>query len=233
MLDQIIGEQFILIGQVDVPATPDSTMRLLAKLGPAGFMPSIVQEVSMVDGRSQNRLSFNNMADVVINFNSDRVTLTRSPDQSGTISSKPFLELVKQVCSALLEMDAIDTKRVVLLREKFLADYPEPKMQEVCRKFVGIGAEVSPFEWFSRVSSLVEVSDKTILKVVEVGRTQGVVQVGGVQKNFDRVRSKIEIGTNMFDEQARYSISQASDLAVFFEDELSKAYAEVEKNYHE
>lgn len=232
MSDKVIGEQFVLIGSVNVPATPESTMKYLNKLGPAGFMPGITQEVSLADGRTQNRLSFNNMSDVSINFNSDRIILTRGAGQKGEVSGEPFADLAKKLCDALEGTSAIEIKRVVLVREKFMTEYPENKLSDICRRFLGTVGDVVPFEWFARSSTFVERPSTKFLQVIEVGRAQGVIQTPTSKYEFDRVRAKVEFGTNMFDESTRYTIDQALGLLSQFEAGVGEAFAKIEATYH-
>ena len=232
MHDQVVGEQFLLIGNVDIPASSENTMKLLGMLGGKGYLPNIIQEVSFVDGRSQNRLCLTNMVDVSINFNSDRIQIARSTPAGSYTKKQSFEELVSEVCQALIGEFDLDIRRAVLIREKMMHEYPENKMKDICQKFVGYGAEANPFEWLSRTSVMLGENDAKILKIVEVGRAYGFYQ-GDVLKPFDRIRAKVEAGTDMLNQQLRIDLKQSLVLLGDFEAVISEAYESLENVYHQ
>lgn len=233
MPDQVVGEQFILIGNVDIPATTENTMKLLGKLGSKGYLPNIIQEVSFLDGRSQNRISLTNMADITIQFNSDRIQMIRGVPVGGAISERPFAEVVRELCEAISGEFQLNIKRVVLVREKMLLEYPNEKMQEICKKFIGYGSDEVPFEWLSRTSVILDDADSKKLKVTEVGRAQGFLQAGSIQKPFDTIRIKIEVGTDMSDQQLNFNVNDALNFVLPFESVLSSSYEALNRACHE
>lgn len=231
MPGKIIGEQFLMIGAVDIPASTENTMKLLGSLGVHGYMPSITQEINLIDGKSQNRISLTNTVDVNIGFNSDRIQIIRNPRPDGRESDVEFQRLVTDLCAALHQNFALDIHRVVLVREMMKEERDKSAYTRICKRFLVSGSDQDPFEWFSRVSNLIEVEGNKLLKVVEVGRSQGVMQQGTVQTQFDAIRTKIEAGTNMFDNTLRFTAESASDLVGPLSKLLDSAYAEVDNVY--
>lgn len=231
MPGNIIGEQFLMIGAVDIPATTENTMKLLGKLGAKGYLPSVTQEVSLIDGKSQNRISLTNTVDVNIGFNSDRIQIIRTPRADVKSADVPFQQLVADLCEALSEGFSLDIHRVVLVREMMKEERDKSAYDRICKRFLVYGSDDSPFEWFSRSSNLVDSQNGKLLKVVEVGRAQGLIQHGALQTPFDAIRTKIEVGTNMLDQSLRFTVMSSAELVGQLSDLLDTAFSDIERVY--
>jgi len=231
MAGKIIGEQFLMIGVVDIPASPENTMKLLASLGSKGYLPSITQEISLIDGRSQNRISLTNTIDVNIGFNSDRIQVIRTPRPDDRPAEIPFPTIVAELCDALKQSFELDIHRVVMVREKMKDERDKSAYDRICKRFLVYGSDENPFEWFTRSSRFLETDTDTLLKVVEVSRAQGFIQQGTAQTPFDAVRTKIEIGTNMMDKSMRFTIDSAAALIDTLHGQLDSSFVHVEEAY--
>ena len=231
MPGNLTGEQFLMIGAVDIPATTENTMKLLGRLGIKGYLPSVTQEISLADGKSQNRISLTNMVDVNIGFNSDRIQIVRSHRLGARSSEVLFQQLVADLCDALSEEFSLDIHRVVLVREMMKEERDRSTYARVCKRFLAYGSEDNPFEWFSRTSTLVESDGNKFLKVVEVGRAQGIVQHVSMQAPFDAIQTKIEVGTNMLDKTLRFTVKSAAELMGQLNGILDSTSAELDNVY--
>lgn len=234
MTSYTLGEQFLLIGAVDIPATPENTMRLIGVLGGDGFFPAVIKEINLEDGRAINRLSLTNTIDVDIQFNTDRIQIIRSRRPDGQASGIELGAIARKLCRALQDDFNIGISRVVLVADHLYDDGNVQKIGEAYKKFINNYSSGEPFEWFYRVSSLQDNPPipLTVMKVVEVSRTQGTLILGKGPKNFDAIRMKIEVGTNMHDSSLRFSPAEAVDLIEPFGEILNASFKELEEVYN-
>ncbi|WP_448145331.1 hypothetical protein [Pseudomonas silesiensis] len=234
MSDILINEQLIILGNVDVPLNNDNTMKLLKVFGEAGYMPTVSQEINIQTGQSTNRMSLVNGVDITISFNTDRITFVRNPNPTEP-APKDFIEIAMLFTDRLAQEFSLKANRCVLSQETFMAECSEEKMNATAAVFLNTKNDdgEKSFEWFVRRSIGFAENDEKLLKVMEVGRSQGKILLNSVLTDFDRIRIKAEVGTDFHNHENRYDMKDVSALTLRLSKIHSGFVAGLVKSHHE
>ncbi|MBD8791221.1 hypothetical protein IFR09_16985 [Pseudomonas syringae] len=219
----LLNDQFLLFGAVDIPATTENSMKLFKSLGDKGFFPQIVREINSENGAVLNRLGFTNTADMEIVFNTDRVQISKAGPAEGR-SAISLEEVSRGVCEILQSEFNLSMSRVVLISEKLVEDSNKDRFESSHARFINAADVEGMFEWQYRTTRVIQRDKATFLGVQEVSRAHGTMVMNGNSKNFDAIRMRIEMGTNVLESNVPYTPLESFGL-------YNKLLSEVESSF--
>lgn len=207
----IINEQFVVHGNVDFPPTDQNMVPIITVLSPLGFMPNTVQEIN-ADGTATFRMALGNMKDTQIIFGVNKVQVTRSAPLNSQ-STGDFIEFALGVLEKINTVREIVLTRIGMTRDRFLSEASPDEMDGVFRNLFSDNVGVVPFEWSFRTTSYCTIQSENDLIVTEIGRAQGTINDNGRLSEFDRLRLKVDVGTDHKNTTPRFKFAELRDIA--------------------
>jgi len=232
MTDVIVNEQLLLFGNVDVPMSNENTLKLLQVFGVKGYIPNVVQEVNMLDGRSTNRMSLTDGKTLSVNFNTNQIIMACNYNPQFP-ETRDFLQLAQELVEGLIPLFDLRVARCVLVKEKMMGDDNPDKIRAARLQLMVEDGAPEPIEWLLRRSIIDENGGETLLKLTEISRAQGFIHEDGNATAFDKVRFKSEVGTDLRNTVNRYTLGDILPLLQKFRDIQTDVFNSWERQYRE
>ena len=228
----IIGEQLVIFGNVDFPPTDQNMVNVISALSPMGYMPSTVQELNPNDGSSNIRLVLGNLKDTQILFGLNKIQISRT-EPPHLPSSGNFINFALGILEKINTFRTFNLNRVCVIRDRFLSEASEPEMNVAYGKIIKIQSDPVPFEWALRTTQKEPIGKESGVVITETSRSQGTINNNGILTQFDRLRLKIEAGTEIDNSNMRYAFTDLRLLAHQLDSKVNESSESVERLLYE
>lgn len=227
----VVTDQLSIYGDVDIPYSPDNAMALLSALGEFGFSPTTFSELDSKTEQVTNRLSF--IKDQIkIKFHADKILIGNAPDPSKDLDFD-FNETVPAILKIIFTAYPHLKSSHCVRSGDYFAPEVAPQQMIDFRKAHLKDSEIEPIEWRTRQTFESKEHKETIFYTMEVGRSQGLLNIKGNKTPFDRIRYKIITQTDVINKTTRYDYEATLQCVSMLISEHGARLSQVESSIYE